>query len=93
MRSLKQMALSTDMKELEKPRIGFFGAGGIGKTVCSAAIIRDDEIRRHFDKVLWVTIGQAPVYKKLLAQQYFQATGKELSNELSSTEQRGEVRS
>ena len=91
MQELKRLALSTDKKELEKPRIGFFGAGGIGKTVCSSAIIRDDDIRRHFEKVLWVTIGQTPVFKKLLAQQYVQLTGKELSNELSKVEQRAEV--
>jgi tetratricopeptide (TPR) repeat protein len=43
-------------------RVGVQGMGGIGKSVLTAAIARDEEVRRAFpDGVLWVTLGQTPI--------------------------------
>ena len=43
-------------------RVGVQGMGGIGKSVLTAAIARDEEVRRAFpDGVLWVTLGQTPM--------------------------------
>jgi len=42
-------------------RVGVQGMGGIGKSVLTAEIARDEEVRRAFpDGVLWVTLGQTP---------------------------------
>jgi len=42
-------------------RVGVQGMGGIGKSVLTAAIAQDEEVRRAFpDGVLWVTLGQTP---------------------------------
>jgi WD40 repeat protein len=43
-------------------RVGVQGMGGIGKSVLTAEIARDEEVRRAFpDGVLWVTLGQTPM--------------------------------
>jgi hypothetical protein len=38
------------------PRIGFFGMGGAGKTVTSCWIARSEDVRQHFEHVLWVSV-------------------------------------
>jgi hypothetical protein len=39
--------------------VGFYGQGGIGKTVLATAVARNERIRRHFpDGVFWVTVGE-----------------------------------
>jgi hypothetical protein len=46
-------------------RVGVQGMGGIGKSVLTAAIAQDEEVRRAFpDGVLWVTLGQTPMLTK-----------------------------
>ena len=49
----------------QKRAIGFFGMGGIGKTVTGAAVCRADGVREWFDRVIWVTLGQNPIIPKL----------------------------
>ena len=42
-------------------KVGVQGMGGIGKSVLTAALARDDEVRHAFsDGVLWVTVGREP---------------------------------
>jgi hypothetical protein len=84
--TLTRLVLSTSRTDKAKSRVGFFGMGGIGKTVTGAAIVRNDEVRLHFDAVVWLPIGQTPVVAKLQNLCHMQCTGKELSAELSSEE-------
>ena len=49
----------------QKRAVGFFGMGGIGKTVTSAAVCREPKVRAWYDRVVWVTLGQSPVINKL----------------------------
>jgi len=64
-----------DFKEVEKAllsnknitisitgqKVGFWGMGGIGKTVLAAAIARNKDVRKHFpDGIFWLTLGQNP---------------------------------
>ena len=70
------------------PRVGFWGMGGIGKTVTGAAIVRDDAVRLYFDAIVWLPLGQTPVIPKLQNLCHMQSTGKELSAELSSEEKK-----
>ena len=39
------------------PRVGFWGMGGIGKTVTGAAIVRNEEVRVHFHAIIWLLWG------------------------------------
>jgi hypothetical protein len=41
-------------------KVGAFGMGGIGKTIMAAWICRDEDIRKHFDVILWITLSQTP---------------------------------
>ena len=59
-------------------RIGFYGMGGIGKTVASAALLRDENIRAHFDQFLFLPLGQSPVMEKIRCLMYVQLTGMEM---------------
>ena len=72
----------------DKPRVGFSGMGGIGKTVMGAAIVRNDDVRLRFDVVVWLPIGQTPIIAKLQNLCHMQCTGKELSPEFSSEEKK-----
>ena len=87
-RELTRLVLSTSERDLAMPRVGWYGGGGIGKTVTGAAIVRDDGVRQHFDAVVWLPLGQTPVIAKLQNLCHMQCTGKELSPELSSEEKK-----
>eukprot|EP01051_Picozoa_sp_SAG22_P004563 SAG22_NODE_247_length_13918_cov_7.885375_7_plen_1317_part_00 len=84
---LKQLLLSPD----SKTKVGFFGQGGIGKTVTSAALLRDPAVRKRFRKIVWVPMGQAPVVEKLQSSVYAQLTESELAPELSKDERRASL--
>ena len=85
-RELTRLVLSTAARDMTKSRVGFWGMGGIGKTVTGAAIVRDEGVRKHFDAIIWLPLGQTPVIAKLQNLCHMQCTGKELSAELSSDE-------
>ena len=36
------------------------GMGGVGKTMTAAALVRDEDVRKSFSKICWVSIGQEP---------------------------------
>jgi hypothetical protein len=83
---LTRLVLSSRAADMKMSRVGFFGMGGIGKTVTGAAVARDEGVRRHFDAIIWLPLGQIPVISKLQNLCHMQCTGKELSAELSSDE-------
>jgi hypothetical protein len=83
---LTRLVLSTSEADIAKPRVGFYGMGGIGKTVTGAAIARNEGVRKHFHIIVWVPLGQTPVVAKLQNLCAMQCTGKELSAELSVEE-------
>ncbi|KAL1507034.1 hypothetical protein AB1Y20_007896 [Prymnesium parvum] len=49
-------------------KVALRGGGGAGKTTIASAIVRDDEVRRPFDAVAWLTVGEAPNTTQLLRQ-------------------------
>lgn len=59
-----------------KTKVGAVGMGGIGKTILSAGLCRDLDIRASFDKVCWVTLGQQPDIVRLQELLHLQVTGK-----------------
>jgi hypothetical protein len=66
-------------------RVGFFGMGGLGKTVTSCAIVRDESLRRKFGQLVWLPLGQNPVIEKLQRSCFRQLTGKELAADFSTS--------
>ena len=64
-----------------KSKVGALGMGGIGKTVTGSWLARDDDIRRHFELVLWVTLGQTPDLKQMQSLIHMQATGADIPSD------------
>eukprot|EP01052_Picozoa_sp_SAG31_P006593 SAG31_NODE_304_length_18019_cov_10.386440_8_plen_750_part_00 len=85
---LTRLVLSTSASDLHMPRVGFYGMGGIGKTVTGAAIVRNADVRRYFHAIIWLPLGQSPVIAKLQNLCHMQCTGMEMSPELSNLEQK-----
>eukprot|EP01046_Picozoa_sp_COSAG06_P021714 COSAG06_NODE_1644_length_8819_cov_13.898624_5_plen_1191_part_00 len=89
---LVRLVLSTSASDLSMPRVGFWGMGGIGKTVTGAAIVRNEAVRKYFHAIVWLPLGQTPVISKLQNLCHMQCTGQELSSELSSDEKKEALR-
>ena len=87
-RKLTHLVLATGPAELAKPTVGFFGTGGIGKTITGAAVVRDEAVRKHFDAIIWLPLGQNPVISKMQNLAMIQACGTELSIESSGEEKK-----
>ena len=87
-RELTRLCLSTEAADIAKPRVGFFGMGGIGKTVTGASIARDPDVRQYFEAIIWLPLGQTPMISKLQNLLFMQCMGTELSRELSSDEKK-----
>ena len=92
MQKLKSMLLSssgdgesasTTAVTSEKSKMSALGMGGIGKTVTASWIARDEDVRRHFELVIWVTLGQTPDLMRMKSLIHLQATGEELSTDAS----------
>ena len=97
MHKLKSMLLSGDSGgdsttavTSEKSKIGALGMGGIGKTVTASWIARNEDVRQHFELVIWVTLGQTPDLMRMKSLIHLQVTGDELSTD-SSPEQAKEI--
>ena len=48
----------------------------LGKTICAVAVCKEVDIRTHFRKITWVSIGQEAVIEDLQATMYLQITEK-----------------
>ena len=73
-------------------KIGFWGMGGIGKTVTGAALVRDADVRDHFDQIVWLPLGQTPVMEKLQSSALEQLCGKQMEPNLSEDERHDALR-
>ena len=96
MEKLKAMLISTNSDDRtmavtsQKSQIGALGMGGIGKTVTASWLARDEDVRRHFELVIWVTLGQTPDLDRMRGLIHLQVTGEELAAE-STPEQAKEL--
>ena len=68
------------------------GMGGIGKTTVSAWLVRKEDVRRHFELICWVPLGQTPVLEKCQEILYLQLTGSDLHPSLSESERQEQLR-
>ena len=68
------------------------GMGGIGKTVTGAALVRDADVRDHFDQIVWLPLGQTPVMEKLQTSALEQLSGKQMDPTLSEEERHAVLR-
>ena len=73
-------------------RVCGIGMGGSGKTMIAASVVRASKIRRAYDRVLWLTLGQTPDLPKLQSVLYRQMTDAELPSGASLDEALGIMR-
>jgi WD40 repeat protein len=64
LKSLRRALLSAESGSVgvtgDSRTLGFYGQGGIGKTVLAVALARDRDVGLHFpDGIFWVTVGEA----------------------------------
>ena len=58
----------------------------------AAKVVNDDEVRELFEQILWVSVGQEPDVRELLASLQFQLNKQTLKPELSDKEGLAEVK-
>jgi hypothetical protein len=81
-----------DADDCAKPRCGFWGMGGIGKTVTGLAIARDHNVREFFDQIVWLPLGQTPVMDKLRQLALEQLTGEDMAPDATEEEKVTQLR-
>lgn len=91
MAKLKSMLLSTSSDDStnlavtsEKQKIGAMGMGGIGKTVTAAWLARNEDVRKHFERICWITLGQEPDIDRCAQLIHLQVTGQDLPSDTSA---------
>jgi hypothetical protein len=57
-----------------KSRVSSQGMGGVGKTMLTAAVVRDERVRAAFDAIGWLNMSQAPALMNLQEHLYAQLT-------------------
>jgi hypothetical protein len=65
----------SSVKTKKKGKVATHGQGGVGKTTMAAAIVHDPLIRRGFDRIGWVSVGQTPSILEMQRTLYDQLTG------------------
>jgi hypothetical protein len=55
-----------------KSRVSSQGMGGVGKTMLTAAVIRDERVRGAFESIAWIGMSQQPELLQLQAKLYQQ---------------------
>eukprot|EP01051_Picozoa_sp_SAG22_P005354 SAG22_NODE_315_length_12535_cov_3.240351_13_plen_185_part_00 len=83
-KELRALLLQPKTDPKYKTRVGFFGMGGMGKTVTGVALARCGQIRAAFDQIIWLPLGQAPVMEKLQRLCVMQLTGKRLPQDFGT---------
>ena len=61
-------------KKGAQSKVGAHGMGGVGKTTIAAALVHDKEIRRGFQRIVWVSVGQEPDMRELQESVHLQLT-------------------
>ena len=76
---------SPNLKDAGKGRVLAHGMGGLGKTTLSASIVRLEEVRKHFDRITFVSAGQEPATLELQRTMHLQLVGQPLDEKNAGT--------
>jgi hypothetical protein len=55
-----------------KSRVSSQGMGGVGKTMLTAAVVRDERVRGAFESIAWIGMSQQPELLQLQRTLYYQ---------------------
>ena len=77
-------ALTSKAGAKKSNKVAGHGMGGVGKTTIAAALVNDEEVRRSFEKILWVSIGQEPDLRELQDSLHLQLTDASLPDTIKT---------
>ena len=69
------------LSSAKRSKVSTHGQGGVGKTTMAAALVQDPMVRRAFDRIGWVSVGQTtptPVLMEMQRMLFQQLTGEAL---------------
>jgi hypothetical protein len=66
---------SVAISSTKKSKVATHGQGGVGKTTMAILTVHDEGVRRLFDRIGWVSVGQTPAVMTLQQALYRQLTG------------------
>ena len=66
---------SVAISSTKKSKVATHGQGGVGKTTMAILTVHDMGVRRLFDRIGWVSVGQTPAVMTLQQALYRQLTG------------------
>jgi hypothetical protein len=66
---------SVAISSTKKSKVATHGQGGVGKTTMAILTVQDKAVRRLFDRIGWVSVGQTPAVMTLQQALYRQLTG------------------
>jgi hypothetical protein len=69
-----------------------YGMGGTGKTVCAVSIVKDLAIRQHFQRFVWVTIGNDASIEELQETMLQQLANRGMPSDDCSSEKSGRLK-
>ena len=65
---------SVAISSTKKSKVATHGQGGVGKTTMAILTVQDEAVRRLFDRIGWVSVGQTPAVMTLQQALYRQLT-------------------
>jgi hypothetical protein len=74
------------LSSVKRSKVSTHGQGGVGKTTMASAVVRDPAVRAAFDRIGWVSVGQAPAVRELQRALFNQLMGTLMPIEDGATE-------
>eukprot|EP00937_MAST-01D_sp_MAST-1D-sp2_P004134 g4134.t1 len=68
-----------------KSKLSSHGQGGAGKTTMAAMVVRHQTVRRTFERIAWISIGQTPNVMEIQRTLHLQLTGTAMEDRPGST--------
>jgi hypothetical protein len=75
------------LSSVKRSKVSTHGQGGVGKTTMASAVVRDPAVRARFERIGWVSVGQAPAVIELQRALFNQLTGTLMPIEDGATEE------
>eukprot|EP00937_MAST-01D_sp_MAST-1D-sp2_P007255 g7255.t1 len=67
---------AVSLSSVKSTKLATHGQGGVGKTTMAVAIVHDATVRRSFERIAWVSVGEAPAIMEMQRALFAQLMGK-----------------
>jgi hypothetical protein len=69
---------TVSLSSVKKSKVSTHGQGGVGKTTMAVVVVNDPAIRGAFERIGWISVGQAPAIMEMQRSLFFQLTQERL---------------